>query len=127
MTAPLETAFAAPEPELLAGLQGRIVVFADPAGKLDPLARRLDRLTRGAIGRLVAGPAFAKGKAGSGHVLAWPAGLAAEAVQVVKLGRRPEVAEARAAGAAIAGFNGTVPLTVLAGGQGRVAEVALGL
>ena len=56
-----------------------------------------------------------------------PAGLAAEAVQVVKLPRRPAAAEARLAGAAIAGFNGSVPLTVLAGGQARIAEVALGL
>ena len=68
-----------------------------------------------------------KAKAGSGHVLAYPAGLVAEAVQVVKLPKRPSVAEARLAGAAIAGFNGTVPLTVLAGAQARVPEVALGL
>jgi leucyl aminopeptidase len=103
------------------------VVFAEGEGTLDPLARRVDRLTRGAVGRLVASPAFARAKAGSGHVLAWPGGLAAEAVQVVKLPKKPTPAEARTAGGAIAGFNGSVPLTVLAGGQARVAEVALGL
>ena len=54
---------------------------------LDPLARRVDRLTRGAVGRLVASEFFTKAKAGSGHVLAHPTGLAAEAVQVVKLPR----------------------------------------
>ncbi len=94
---------------------------------LEPLAKRVDRLTRGAVGRLIASAAFAKAKAGSGHVLAHPGGLAAEAVQVVKLPRRPTPAQARLAGAAIAGFNATSPLTVLAGGQGRIAEVALGL
>ena len=101
-------------------------MLADVVG-LDPLARRLDRLTRGAIGRLIASDAFAKAKAGSGHVLAHPAGIAAEAVQVVKLPRRASVAEARLAGAAVASFNGKVPLTVLAGGHPRAAEVALGL
>jgi leucyl aminopeptidase len=127
VTALLQTDFVAAEPEKIAEISGRITVFADAGGALDPLARRVDRLTRGAIGRLLESDAFGKAKAGSGHVLAYPAGLAAEAVQVVKLPRRPSVAEARLAGAAIAGFNGTVALTVLAGAQGRVAEVALGL
>ncbi|HRO11446.1 leucyl aminopeptidase [Amaricoccus sp.] len=127
MTAPLQTAFVAAEPEKIARIPGRLVVFADEAGTLDPLARRVDRLTRGALGRLRAGADFARAKAGSGHVLAWPGGLAAEAVQVVKLPKRPTPAEARLAGAAIAGFNAGAPLTVLAGGQARVAEVAQGL
>ena len=48
-------------------------------------------------------------------------------MQVVKLPRRPTAAEARLAGAAIAGFNAAAPLTVLAGGQARVGEVAQGL
>ncbi len=128
MTAPLQIAFAAPEPGKIATIAGRLVVFADAGvGQLDALARRVDRLSRGAVGRLLASPAFAKARPGSGHVLAHPAGLAAEAVQVVKLPRRPTVEQARLAGAAIAGFNASVPLTVLAGGQARIAEVALGL
>jgi leucyl aminopeptidase len=127
VTAPLQTVFEPADPSKIAGTGGRLVVFADGAAGLDPMARRVDRLTRGALGRLIAGDAFAKAKAGSGHVLAFPPGLAAEAVQVVKLPRRPTAAEARLAGAAIAGFNATVPLTVAAGAQARIAEVALGL
>jgi leucyl aminopeptidase len=127
VTAPLQTAFADVEPAAIAAIGGRIAVFVAGPGPLDPLLRRLDRLTRGAIGRLAASPAFARAKPGSGHVLAHPAGLAAEALQVVKLPRRPTPADARLAGAAIAGFNGNVPLTVLAGSQGRIAEIALGL
>ncbi|MFO1143417.1 MAG: leucyl aminopeptidase [Amaricoccus sp.] len=127
MTAPLQTAFVAVDPGKIAGIEGRIAVFADGASPLDPLARQVNRLSRGAVDRLVASPAFARAKAGSGHVLAHPAGLAAEAVLVVKLPRRPTPAEARLAGAAIAGFNESVPLTVLAGPQARVAEVAQGL
>ncbi len=127
MTAPLQTAFVAAAPDGIARISGRIAVFAAGEGALDPLARRVDRLTRGAVARLLASPTFTRAKAGSGHVIAWPGGLAAEAVQVVKLPRRPTAAEARLAGAAIAGFNAAVPLTVLAGGQARVAEVAQGL
>lgn len=127
MTAPLQAVFAPAESEKIAAIEGRIAIFADSGAALDPLARRVDRLTRGAVGRLVASDAFARAKAGSGHVLAWPGGLAAEAVMVVKLGRKPGSAEARRAGAAIAGFNASAPLTVLAGGQARVAEVVQGL
>ena len=127
MTAPLQTDFVAAVPSKIAGAGGRLVVFAAGEGRLEALARRVDRLARGAVGRLVASDAFGRAKAGSGHVLAFPPGLAAEAVLVVKLPARPTVAEARLAGAAIAGFNASVPLTVLAGAQARVAEVALGL
>jgi leucyl aminopeptidase len=60
-------------------------------------------------------------------VLAHPAGLAAEALQVVKLPSDASAEDARRAGAAIAAFNGSAPLTVLAGGQPRFADLALGL
>jgi leucyl aminopeptidase len=127
VTAPLQTAFAAVDAGALGQIAGRIALFVAPDGTMDPVTRRLDRLTRGAIARLAKGEAFAKAKAGSGHVLAYPAGIAAEAVQVVKLARRPAPADARLAGAAVAGFNARAPLTVLAASQGRVADVALGL
>ena len=77
MTAPLKTTFASIDPADLATTEGRIAVLAGPDGKLDAAGRRLDRLTRGALARLVAGVEFAKAKPGSGQVLAWPAGLAA--------------------------------------------------
>lgn len=127
MTAPLETTFAEVESVEIKDVPGRIVVFLDEDGGMGAVARRVDRLTRGAVRRLSQSPAFVKGKAGGGHVLAFPGGLAAEAALVVKLPRRPTVADARLAGAAIANFNTSVPLTVLAGALPRVAEVALGL
>src|SRR6478735_3421064 len=127
VTAPLQTAFVAVDAGEIAGIEGRIAVFADGTDTLDPLARQVNRLSKGAVARLVGSDAFGKAKAGSGHLLAHPAGLAAEAVQVVKLPKRPSPAEARLAGAAIAGFNTAVPLTVLGGNQARIAEVAQGL
>jgi leucyl aminopeptidase len=127
MTAPLETTFVAADAETIGGIEGRIAVFADPAGSLDALARRVNRLSRGAIARLAESRAFAKMKPGEGHVLSMPAGLAAEAVLVVKLPRRPSPEEARKAGAAIAQFNASVPLTVLFGNRTRVPELVTGL
>jgi leucyl aminopeptidase len=91
------------------------------------LFRAVDAATGGALSRLTASDAYGRAKPGSGHALAHPAGLAAEAVQVVKLSTDASPADLRKAGAAIAGFNGSVPLTVLAGDPGRAAELALGL
>jgi leucyl aminopeptidase len=127
VTAPLQTAFVATAPDNYATLSGRIAVLADGSTPLDPLIRKLNRAMGGALLRLIESPAFVRAKAGSGHLLAWPGGIAAEAVMVVKLPKKPTPAEARAGGAAIAGFNATVPLTVIAGRQARSAEVALGL
>ena len=127
MTAPLQTTFVATAPDNYATLSGRIAVVLDGSTPLDPLLRKLNRAMGGAIRRLVESPAFAKAKPGSGHLLAFPGGIAAEAVLVVKLPRKPTPAEARTAGAAIAGFNGAVPLTVIAGRQAGVADLALGL
>jgi len=127
VTTPLKTVFTEMDAAGLAAQEGRIAVLVAPDGAMDAMARRLDRLSRGALGRLVAGEAFGKAKPGSGHVIAYPAGLAAEAVQVVKLARRPSAEDARRAGAAIAGFNGSAPLTVLAAAQAKTAELVLGL
>jgi leucyl aminopeptidase len=125
VTAPLQTVFAAVEPDALAEIAGRVVVL-DTAAEAD-LFRAVDALAGGALSRLTGSEAYGRAKAGSGHVLAHPAGLAAEAVQVVKLPGEPSADDLRKAGATIAGFNGSVPLTVLAGDPERAAEVALGL
>ena len=127
MTAPLQTTFVATAPDNYATLSGRIAVIADGTTPLDPVLRKLNRAMGGAILRLVESPAFAKAKPGSGHLLAFPGGIAAEAVLVVKLPKKPTPAEARKAGAAIAGFTGAGPLTVVAGKQAGVADLALGL
>jgi leucyl aminopeptidase len=128
MTAPLETRFVPADADRIAELDGALAVMVDPEGRLDPLGRKVNRLTRGALARLAEGERFARLKPGEGVVLAYPAGLAARAVQVVKLPRRPSAAEARRAGATIAQQNGDVmPLTLLADNHARAAEVALGL
>jgi len=127
VTAPVETIFVAADVDAVGTLAGRIALFIDEGGKMGPLARRLDGRTRGALRRLAASDAFAKLKAGEGHVLNFPAGLDAEALFVVKLPRKATATEARKAGAAIASFNGKPALAVLADAAPHIAEIALGL
>ena len=66
-------------------------------------------------------------KAGKSLVLAVPAGLAAEALQLVNLPRDADALTARKAGAAIGAKLGKTDLLVLAGEHPRAAEIALGL
>ncbi|TPE52965.1 leucyl aminopeptidase [Amaricoccus solimangrovi] len=127
MTTPLQTAFVDVDQADIAKIDGRMVIFADETGTLPPLARKVDRLAKGAVSRLIAGAAFGKAKTGSAHALAFPAGLAAESLLVVKLPKKATQAEARVAGAAIAAFNASVPLHVLAGPLATAPEIALGL
>lgn len=127
MTAPLQTTFAEVEAIEIPEISGRVVVFLDETGAMGPLARKVDRLSRGALSRLAASDAFAKLKSGGGQTLSFPAGLQAEAVLALKYPRKPTAADARAAGATIAGFNAATPLSILAGSTPRIAEIALGL
>ena len=111
----------------IAAVTGRIAVVIDPTGSLSGAARRVGKLTKGALARLVEGDRFAKSKPGDMHSLSWPAGLAAEAVDVIHLPRRATVEEARKAGAALAKARGRADLLILAGNNRRTAEVAYGL
>ncbi|PPB81615.1 leucyl aminopeptidase [Albidovulum inexpectatum] len=119
--------FTAPELEPLSETEGRIAVLAAPEGTLDSLTRRLDRRLRGAIGRAVSSSRWEKLKEGEAIEIAFPAGVAAEAVQIVKLSRRAAPAEARKAGATIGKAIGEKGVTVLAPKFGRVADLAMGV
>ena len=127
MSQPVQIRFEEAQDADLTTLTGRIAIFADAAGALSPLARRLDRAARGAISRAVGSDAFAKLKPGEGLELAFPAGLAADAVQILRLPRRTDPEAARKAGAVIGAAHRTSPLTVLAESHPRSAEIAFGL
>ncbi|RVV98937.1 leucyl aminopeptidase [Mesobaculum littorinae] len=126
MTTPASVSFRPFDPAELAQIEGRIVVFADADGTLDPAARRIDRLTRGAVKRAVEGEAFEDATPGTSVDLAFPAGLAAEAVQVICLPRRPTAAEARKAGVAVGRSAGSAAVTLLANARRFADELALG-
>ena len=126
MNSPVAIQFLPADAEPLAGHAGRIVLLTGPELR-GALARQLSRLTRGAVGRAVASPAFARLKPGEGMDLPWPAGIAAEAVQLVKLDARADLPTARKAGATIGARLGEGDALVLAAGIARAHEVAFGL
>jgi leucyl aminopeptidase len=127
MTEPAAIHFKPLDLDALGAATGRVVVFAGEGGAIGPAARRVDRLTRGAVQRFTASPAFAKLKPGEAADLGWPAGLGCEAVQVVRLDRRADAATARKAGAAIGAKLGTAGALVLADQIGRAADLSLGI
>jgi leucyl aminopeptidase len=119
--------FAAVDLDRLPTAQGCIAVFITPDIKLSAGARRLNRLTKGALARATASEAWDKLGEGQTMSLAYPVGLQADAVVLVKLPRRPSAALARKAGASLALSAGASALTVLVEGTTRVEEIALGL
>jgi leucyl aminopeptidase len=127
MTHPVPIRFAETDLDQLAGHPGRIALLADSPGTLSPAARRLDKATRGALGRALASEAWGKLKPGEAMELAWPAGLAAQAVQLVRLPKRTDTASARKAGGAIGARLTEAPTLVLAETHPRAAEVSFGL
>lgn len=127
MTRPVEIYFQETDLSALGQSTGRIVVFVGEGGRLGPAARRLDRLMKGALARFAASEAFSKLKPGEGQDMAWPAGLLAEAVQVIRLDRRSATDLARKAGAAIGRSLSKAPTLILAEGVERAAEVSFGV
>ncbi len=127
MTHPVPIHFRPVDLEALPRIAGRIVAFSDGPGTLTPAIRRLDRLTRGAVTRLLNNEAFERLKPGEAVELAWPTGLLADALQIVRLPRRADAASARKAGGAIGRALTPAGCTVLAEGQVQAAEIAFGV
>ena len=124
MTQPVEISFMSTETEGLAARKGRIAILVAETGRLPG---GLPRPAREAVQRALDSDAWKGVKPGRALELAFPAGMAADALQLVSLPRRTDVATARKAGSAIGAKLGKTDLTVLAGDQKLAAEVALGL
>ncbi|QBF31628.1 leucyl aminopeptidase [Thalassococcus sp. S3] len=127
MTQVTPISFVPVDLDAVATVEGRLAIIVSPDGKLDQSARRANRLTRGAVARLVESAGFAKLKPGQVVSLNWPSGLAAEALDVVCLPKRPSVEEARKAGVTLAKLKVRKALHLMAGTQGKAAELALGI
>ncbi len=119
--------FQAFDVDAMAQAEGRVVIILSPDGKISPAVRRANRLTRGAVARLVESDRFEKVKSGDVVSLAWPTGMAAEALDILVLPRRPDAAEARKAGAKLAKLSDNRDILVMAGNQVRSEELALGI
>ncbi len=119
--------FEAFDVDAMAQAEGRVAIIIPAEGKMSPAVRRANKLTRGAVARLVESDRFEKVKTGDVISLAWPVGMAAQALDIVVLPRRPEADEARKAGAALAKLAGGKDLLVMAGNQVRVEDLAMGI
>ncbi len=126
MTQPIIPTFRELNLDEIAEASGRVVVFVPEDGRLDLGARRVNRLTKGALARFVASEEFAGLKPGEAREIAFPAGMAAEALQVVRLERRRDGAAARKAGAAIGAAASGKEVLVLAGAQKALGDMVLG-
>ena len=126
MTDVITPAFQPLDIETLAAAEGRVVVLAPEEGSMDKGARRVNRLTKGALERLLGSDGFGKLKAGEAMSLAWPVGMAAEAVDVVKIEKRLTPELARKVGAAIGAKLNGKSVTVIAGSHRNLDQLALG-
>ena len=126
MTAPTPVSFVETDIETLAEAQGRIAILVDDAGKLDVAGRRVNRLTKGALKRALEAKADDL-KAGAVFTLAYPAGMAADAVDVLCVPRNASLAKARAAGASVGRQRGKADVLFAAGNSKWAAQVLLAI
>lgn len=124
MTHPVEISFTATDTTDLASRPGRIAILVPQTGRLPG---GLPRPAREAAARAIQSDAWKAVKPGRALELAFPAGMAAEALQLVALPSGADIVTARQAGAAIGAKLGKTGALVLAGGHARAADVALGL
>lgn len=129
MSHPVAIRFQSPQIDALASQTGRIALLVDAAKPATPAAKRLDKAMRGGLARALASDAFTRLKPGESLDLAFPAGLAAEALHLIHLPKKASVTEARKAGAAIGRALTPAATLVLAEAQtnAQAAELSFGL
>ena len=116
--------------DVIATSEGRVAILVADDRKLSRAARRVNKLTRGAVQRVLDSEKFESAKDADVVTISWPNGMAAEAVDIVKLSKRPSVEDARSAGAALSklgGGNKSALLLILAGLNKHAEDVILGV
>ncbi len=126
MTTPTDVSFRETDIELLSDHAGRIGLIVDTSGRLDVAGRRVNRLCKGALKRALDARAEAGWKEGDSLTLDYPAGMAAEAVDVLCLNRSTTEIAARNAGALLGEKRGKAELLVAVGSAKRAAFVVQG-
>lgn len=124
MTQPVEITFTEITTENLATHEGRVAIILGPGGRLPA---GLPRAARESALRALGSKSGKALKPGAAIELAFPAGMAAEALQLISLPSEARVTEARKAGAAIGAKLGKSHVLVLAGAHKQAQDVALGL
>ncbi|WP_243614327.1 leucyl aminopeptidase [Shimia aestuarii] len=126
MSKPVPITFIEVDTSTIADAQGRVAIIVDPEGRMDVAARRINRLTKGALARLIEAKGAAA-KVADAHVISFPVGMSAEALDVVFLSRRASALEARKAGVSLGRVRGTSDVLLCAGGHRKASEIALGV
>ena len=126
MTSLTPVTFVETDIERFAEQRGRIAILVTPDGRLDIAGRRVNRLSKGAVKRALEAKTEAGIKEGEVFTLAYPAGMAVDAVDVVCLSRNAPAEKVRAAGAALGKNRGKASLLIAAGGARRVAQLMMG-
>jgi leucyl aminopeptidase len=129
MTLPLPIHFAETNLDTIDKFAGKLAILVPEGSEIvsGQAGRKLNRLTRGAILRAITSEAFSAVKPGEALELAFPAGLQAQSLMIVKIGSGASVEVARKAGATIGKSVGEAGALVLAMGLRRAAELAFGL
>ena len=127
MTTPASTRIIEIDLDALAEVTGRIAVLIGKDGKLDSGARRVNKLTKGALARMIEAGTLEDMKSGDVKTLAWPTGLKAEAVDILCVERGAKEVEARKAGAALGKLLDDKGMTVLAAQIRRPVDLLLGI
>ncbi|MBU2982766.1 leucyl aminopeptidase [Lentibacter algarum] len=127
MSKQAEYRFSELDLDAFATFTGRVAIVAGLDGGLGKDGRRISRLTKGALKRLVESERFEKAAEGDVISMGYPAGMEAEAVDVVKLTRTAKPDMARKAGVALAKVKGKAALTLSLGNMPRSSDIILGL
>ncbi|WP_298835637.1 leucyl aminopeptidase [uncultured Roseobacter sp.] len=127
MTQPTPVSFSEQDIERFAEHEGRIAVIVDTEGRLDVAGRRVNRLSKGAVKRALAARAGDGMKEGAVFTLAYPAGMAAEAIDIVCLPRNASETLARRAGAALGKLRGKADLLIAAARLRRPGHLISGV
>ena len=106
---------------------GQIVILVPGDAKLDAVARRINKATKGALGRFLGSKGFDDLALGKVLSLAYPTGLNAKSVTIAKINGNASVADARSCGVEIA-KTAKCENILLAGGKfKRIADLVEGM
>lgn len=124
MTRPITIEFVETSKDAFASHEGRVALILSH-GKQIPSG--LPRITRKLVERALESDAGRKLKPGDSLEIAFPAGMAADNLQLVILPAQASVEEARKAGGAIGAKLGKTHTLVIAGAHKRAGDIALGI
>ncbi len=106
---------------------GLVVICVDAAGSFGPSAKRVNRLMKGTLKRFADTDIFERMAEGDVQRFPAPLGLAADAVLLLKMKKRPAVEVARKCGAKIAKEAGTAAINLFVTANSRAAQLAFGI